>query len=243
MTSEQLGERPSPRPRADLKSAFAPPNRASSLGGRLSRVPMPPTPATQGPDNTPAAVQPPAEVAVTTIQEEDSIPPAVSPPAPTASDAEEAAPSATSPGEGRSRQKKSTAVARNSKKGGDRRQAAEGGTATTIVYLPGEILERLRQERLRTGATYTELVLDALDATHTRLAQLLEAMDRPQARPAGSLFAGASHSRLVAAQPKAQITLRPRVSDAEVIDALARDHDTNRSKLVSVALDAHLKDA
>jgi hypothetical protein len=45
------------------------------------------------------------------------------------------------------------------------------------------------------------------------------------------------------AQPKAQITLRPRASDAEVIDSLVRDHGTNRSKLVTIALTAHLPDA
>lgn len=123
----------------------------------------------------------------------------------------------------------------------ERRTAkAEGGTATTIVYLPGDVLELLRQHRLRTGSTYTDLVLDALDATHARLGELLAETDRPQARPAGSLFAGTSRSRAAAAQPKAQITLRPRTSDAEVIDALARDHGTNRSKLVTVALTAHL---
>jgi uncharacterized protein (DUF1778 family) len=120
---------------------------------------------------------------------------------------------------------------------------AEGGTVTTIVYLPAEVLQRLRQARLRSGQTYTELVLDALDATHTRLADLLATADRPQTRPAGSLFAGPLRSAPATAQPKAQITLRPRASDAEVIDTLARDHGTNRSKLVTIALNAHLPDA
>lgn len=227
MSVENLGERPTPRPRADLKSAFAPPDRTSRLGGRLAKPPRPTSlapaaEATAG-ESTPAREieQPPAPAA----QRPESGPAL----------AQEAAPptrksAATGAGDRRGRK-----TARRAK-----RQVAEGGTATTIVYLPGEVLELLRQQRLRTGSTYTDLVLDALDATHLRLGELLEATEQPQTRPAGSLFAGTGRSRSATAQPKAQITLRPRTSDAEVIDGLARDLGTNRSKLVEVALTAHL---
>lgn len=226
MTAEHLGERPNPRPRADLSSAFAPPDRASRLGGRLARAPHP-SGAQEPTGEDGGAIEPAAMPAVAPRPGQGG--PSV---ASTRQPAPSPEPSPTSRGGKRGRSAASQAKQRN----------AEGGTATTIVYLPGEVLELLRQHRLRTGTTYTDLVLDALDATHPRLGELLAATDRPQARPAGSLFAGTNRSRPAAAQPKAQITLRPRTSDAEVIDALARDLGTNRSKLVTVALRAHLTD-
>lgn len=227
MSAEHLGERPTPRPRADLSSAFAPPDRASRLGGKLTRAPRPSvTKEPRGEDSAAAE-------------------PAAAPPAPPRPDKQEAAtesaeetpaPPRDPPAASRSLRRGRSAASQT------RQRNAEGGTTTTIVYLPGEVLDLLRQHRLRTGCTYTDMVLDALDATHPRLGELLAVTERAPARPAGSLFTGSDRSRSVAAQPKAQITLRPRSGDAEVIDALARKHGTNRSKLVTVALTAHLTD-
>jgi hypothetical protein len=117
--------------------------------------------------------------------------------------------------------------------------SAEGGTVTSIVYLPGDLLERLRRVRAATGFAYTQLVLDALDATHQILGDLVAQAAAPRARPAGSLFSGPS-STAATVQPKVQITLRPRRSDATVIDQLAASHCVSRSQLVSLALTAHL---
>lgn len=235
MTTEQLGEHPSPRPRADLSSAFSPPNRVSGLSGRLARasrsVTAPPSPPSDSAADVPAPPLPATPAAEKAAGEK--APPQ---PTPTFQDTEPEAPLLALPNQPARRPSRSRPAA-------PRQVDAEGGTVTTIVYLPAEVLQRLRQARLRSGQTYTELVLDALDATHIRLADLLAAADRPQTRPAGSLFAGARRSAPPTAQPKAQITLRPRASDAEVIDSLARDHGTNRSKLVTIALTAHLPDA
>jgi hypothetical protein len=232
MTTEQLGEHPSPRPRADLSSSFSPPNRASGLSGRLARtsrsVPAPPSPPA---DPAADAQAPPLSAPPATEKTAgEKAPPQPAPTSPD-TDPETALPALPhQPARRASRTRAPTPL----------RGDTEGGTITTIVYLPAEVLQQLRQARLRSGQTYTELVLDALDATHTRLADLLAAADRPQTRPAGSLFVGARRAAPATAQPKAQITLRPRASDAETIDALARDHGTNRSKLVTIALTAHL---
>lgn len=227
MSVENLGERPTPRPRADLSSAFAPPDRASRLGGRLGRPirPIPVAPAEDATDGEPATDRE-ADQPVSQASPEPEFMPAPS---------REASQSTGGVTSTRTGDKRGRKPAQRLK-----RQQSEGATATTIIYLPGDVLELLRQQRLRTGSTYTDLVLDALDATHPRLVELLEATNQPHTRPAGSLFAGTNRSRSVAAQPKAQITLRPRTSDADVIDALARDLGTSRSKLVEVALSAHL---
>jgi hypothetical protein len=226
MTAEQLGEHPSPRPRADLSSSFGPPDRASGLSGRLAR-PSRPVGAPTSSTSAPAAEEAAGE----------KTPPQLEP---SSQDTEPEAPLLALTNQAAPRSARPTNRVRAA---APKRIDAEGGTVTTIVYLPAEVLQRLRQARLRSGQTYTELVLDALDATHTRLADLLATADRPQTRPAGSLFAGPLRSAPATAQPKAQITLRPRASDAEIIDTLARDHGTNRSKLVTIALNAHLPDA
>ena len=116
---------------------------------------------------------------------------------------------------------------------------SEGAVVSSIVYVPGDVLERLRRTRAASGVTYTQLVLDALDGTHAVLADLVAKATEPAARPAGSLFSGPS-SAPATINPKVQITLRPRSSDAAVIDKLAADLGTSRSLLVSLALQAHL---
>lgn len=236
--AESLGDKPSPRPRADLSGAFGPPNRSGGLAGRLAR----PTrrPAGTDDDAATAASRPVAATEPSTATDT-----AVDDSAPTfaASGAEQEVPGsppaavpAASPTARPQRKAPRTKVA-------DREPAqqdsAEGGTVTSIVYLPGDLLERLRQARAATGFTYTQLALDALDATHRVLADLVAQAAASRARPAGSLFSGPSSSAAVV-QPKVQITLRPRRSDAAVIDELAASHSVSRSQLVTLALTAHL---
>lgn len=228
--AEGLGDKPSPRPRADLSGAFGPPNRSGGLAGRLAR----PAPRTATPDSgtTPGAESPsspPAErtAPAPTVAAERGIP-----------TTPEVVPPTTEQTGARSTKKSSRRKAGRSEttqsSGGP-----EGGTVTSIVYLAGDLLERLRRARAATGFTYTHLVLDALDGTHERLAELVAQATAPRARPAGSLFSGPSSAAAII-QPKVQITLRPRSSDAAVIDQLATSHGVSRSQLVALALSAHL---
>lgn len=234
--AEGLGDKPSPRPRADLSGAFGPPNRSGGLAGRLARPARRPAetddatpaegrlvPAVAEPTAWVTAIDDPAPASTPTGGAEQEVPSSAVVPA--------AHPS--------TRPQKKAPRTKAANKEPEKQDNAEGGTVTSIVYLPGDLLERLRRARAATGFTYTQLVLDALDATHQVLADLVAQVAAPRARPAGSLFSGPS-STAAAVQPKVQITLRPRRSDAAVVDQLAASHSISRSQLVTLALTAHL---
>src|SRR4051812_18052038 len=140
MTTEQLGEHPSPRPRADLSSSFSPPNRASGLSGRLARtsrsVPAPPSPPAD-----PAADAPAPPLSAPPATEKTAGEKAPPQPAPTSPDTDPETDPETAlqalphqPARGASRTRASAPL----------RGDTEGGTVTTIVYLPAEVLQQLR---------------------------------------------------------------------------------------------------
>src|SRR5687768_2686005 len=91
MTTEQLGDHPSPRPRADLSSSFGPPNRASSLSGRLARAPRPGT-APMSPLLDPAADAPAHPLPASPVAERTAGEKAPLQPNPTSQDTEPEAP-------------------------------------------------------------------------------------------------------------------------------------------------------
>lgn len=111
---------------------------------------------------------------------------------------------------------------------------------TVIVYLPASLRDRLRAQASSRGATFTDLALEAVDATHGRLDQLLADTRRPT-RP-GSLFAAPPpRRRLRHSEPQVQVSLRLTRSNLDVLDRLTREHTApSRSALVSAALGAHL---
>lgn len=246
-SGEHLGEKPSPRPRTDLSGAFGPPNRASGLAGRLARPTRDTTERRSVPVNPPTDAIPTGPAVAIALQEGAAAPAmdapqAASPSAPArdtepaATPADAAAAPVTNSPKGRTK-KASTTRAKTA--AAPAKANGEGAVVSSIVYVPGDVLERLRRTRAASGLTYTQLVLDALDGTHAVLADLVAKATEPAARPAGSLFSGPS-SAPATINPKVQITLRPRSSDAAVIDRLAADLGTSRSLLVSLALQAHL---
>ena len=119
---------------------------------------------------------------------------------------------------------------------------ATGGSSplVVIVYLPASLRTRLREASARTGATYTDLTLDAIDSTHTHLTDLLANPARPNHSP--SLFTNRpAHRRRRHSEPQVQVSLRLTISQLQVIDNLVSDCGApNRSALVSAALEAQL---
>jgi hypothetical protein len=109
-----------------------------------------------------------------------------------------------------------------------------------IVYLPVSLRDRLRTAAGARGATYTTVVLEALDATHDKLDELLGG-HRPNLRP-GSLFSSeVGRSRPRSAEPHVQVSLRLTRSNLQVVDRLVSEHDApNRSALVASAVAAYL---
>jgi hypothetical protein len=110
----------------------------------------------------------------------------------------------------------------------------------TAVYVTPEVFARAETyRRQHKGRTNADVVLDALEACHERLGELLAAAHGP-ARPAGGLFPGRPATRRT---PKhgVQLQFRPTQAQLAVIDRLVGEHHAaSRSELVSAALDAFL---
>lgn len=111
---------------------------------------------------------------------------------------------------------------------------------TVIVYLPVSVRDRLREMAAVRGATYTELTLEAIDATHQRLGDLLTRTS--VARRPDSLFSGSTPRRRERhSEPQVQVSLRLIRSQLDVVDRLVDDHSaSSRSALVTAALRGHL---
>ncbi len=121
-----------------------------------------------------------------------------------------------------------------------RSETAEDPIQPVIVYLSASLRDRVRERVASTRVTYTELTLEAIDATHPRLGDIL-AERRPKARES-SLFRGPSRPRRQHHdEPQVQVSLRPARRDLEVIDRLVVELGaSSRSALIATALTAYL---
>ncbi|HWS32514.1 MAG TPA: hypothetical protein VN408_07200 [Actinoplanes sp.] len=108
---------------------------------------------------------------------------------------------------------------------------------SVIVYLPVSVRSRLRELAASTGRSHTQLVFDALNATHTRLDGLLFE------EPVGTdgIFLAQRSGRRRHREDRVQVSIRPHPANLAVIDDLAARHTTgNRSALIAAALDEFL---
>jgi hypothetical protein len=122
--------------------------------------------------------------------------------------------------------------------------AADDGVG---VYLADRLRQRLRtfhRDRQQAGEealTYTDIVLDAIEANAERLGELLTDPQQPGPRRTGSLFVGRQPRRQRHDETHVQVTLRPSTEDLAVIEGLVEQHGApSRSYLISRVLDAYL---
>lgn len=113
---------------------------------------------------------------------------------------------------------------------------ATGGMQTIVVYISASI-----RERLRNGAgehTFTEVVLMALDATHSSL----QTKFGESASTTKSMFAGRGRpTSRRHSEPHVQVSLRPLRDDLAVIDQLTEGLNApSRSAMINAALDEYL---
>lgn len=111
-----------------------------------------------------------------------------------------------------------------------------------VVYLPRSIFQALAERAQADNTTRTALLLNAVNATHPALAEALVA-DAAQwsVRAAGDLFDVPQSRR--PAEPTVQTTVRLTDHQLQVLDDLSAQHRTNRSKLLTVALQLYLATA
>ncbi|WP_157751053.1 hypothetical protein [Actinoplanes derwentensis] len=123
--------------------------------------------------------------------------------------------------------------------------AASGGAGvraggSVIVYLSVSLRSRLRERAAATGRSHTQLVFDALNATHMRLDGLLGAFPA-QPGLADGIFLAQRSGRRLHREDRVQVSIRPHPANLAVIDELAARHTTgNRSALIATALDEFL---
>jgi hypothetical protein len=122
---------------------------------------------------------------------------------------------------------------------------------TAVVYLTQDVHARLkryveaarRRPAVRDAAgrvlprpSFTSVVLEAVQAEHARLEQIVG----PAEVPATSLFTPRRPQRRVLAGLQVQVTLTPGRDNVEVLDGLATGCDVSRSALVDAVLDVWL---
>lgn len=241
---------PRPMPRQDLSAFAAPRGVAVSRLAPRRRPAAPPdadsaVPNGQGDSHTPSApatgssaTQP---ATVERLDELATAEPAVKPVEPNDKDAAPQTPAPTKPS---SRARGSRAASgREEERGASATSATEprlGGQI--IVYLKDGVADRLRATAKQSGRTHLQLIVDAIDATHSELPDLLEAagyIDRRESSLFGDSVKGLR--RRATGERKAQIGVRPPVGILGVIDQVVVDCAApNRSALIEVALDRHL---
>lgn len=123
------------------------------------------------------------------------------------------------------------------------RRATRRPPASVVVYLSISLRARLRAHAETGGRSHTQIVFDALNATHTRLAELAaaSAAHHPDVQPGDGLFVAQRSARRVHDEDQVQVSIRPNPTNLDVIDQLADRHTSgNRTALIALALDEYL---
>lgn len=103
------------------------------------------------------------------------------------------------------------------------------------VYLPRSLFEALAQAAVQRQQSRTALMLLAVNATHSRLAERLTS---EPAAP-GSLF-DVPQVKVAPTEPNTQTSIRVTDQQLSVLEALAAQSRTNRSKVLAAALELYL---
>jgi hypothetical protein len=213
VTGPQLGKDASGVPLTDLSGLFGGPVTAAvpdRAAGVPKLAPPPGRSATSLPNSSPA--EPPTTL-VPLAQDTAVAPPAV--PA-----------SATTP-----------EVANRVPAPRRARKSKKRHPSSVVVYLPVSLRTRLRVHATNTSRSHTQIVFDALNGTHDRLAELVTAARRSAEQPTDGLFVVQQPSRRVHSEDQVQVSIRPNPANLAVIDHLADRHTAgNRSALITLAL-------
>jgi hypothetical protein len=107
-----------------------------------------------------------------------------------------------------------------------------------IVYVSVSVRERLRHRRRTDGTPFADIVLDAVEATHDTLDDLIASRRPPTERSA--LFVRSARAA-AGDEPHVQVYLRLPAENLRILDHLTQTHRApNRSALIGAALEAYL---
>ncbi len=113
--------------------------------------------------------------------------------------------------------------------------------SSVVIYLSVSLRSRLRDYAQNTSRSHTQIVFDALNATHHRLAELAAASSKQPAEQSDGLFVVQRSTRQLHEEDQVQVSIRPNPTNLAVIDRLAEQHTSgNRTALIAVALDEYL---
>ncbi len=190
------------------------PMKTPNLAGLLKRPPTPPK------DTSPQAMQPKA---ASTVDEPDRIDVAA-----------KAAPTKQATSRSRSRSRTSEPPPAQAA------APAREYLRSVMVYLPRSLHQQLRARAEEEQTTATALMLTAVNATHTRLGQLLTRVETTGHRThPGDLFA-VPQGRTTA-EPRVQTTIRVTDAQFQALNDLTAQHHVNRSKLIVTAVGEWLR--
>jgi hypothetical protein len=122
-------------------------------------------------------------------------------------------------------------------------ESAVRAGSSVVVYLSVSLRSRLRAFATASGRSHTQIVFDALNATHDKLSALVTA-GGPASAAADGIFLAQRTGRRQHREDQVQVSIRPHPANLAVIDQLAALHTVgNRSALIAVALEAFLPTA
>lgn len=121
-------------------------------------------------------------------------------------------------------------------------KASKRHPSSVVVYLSVTLRQRLRVNAGATSRSHTQIVFAALNASHSRLADLTtRSGQQPPEQPADGLFVVQQSGRRFHDEDQVQVSIRPNPANLAVIDQLAAQHTGgNRSALIALALDDYL---
>jgi hypothetical protein len=134
------------------------------------------------------------------------------------------------------------AAAAPARRTSSRSSKASRHPSSVVVYLSVTLRQRLRVNAGATSRSHTQIVFAALNASHSRLADLAtRSGQQPPEQPADGLFVVQQSGRRLHDEDQVQVSIRPNPANLAVIDQLAAQHTGgNRSALIALALDDYL---
>lgn len=244
-----LGSDPTPPPRRDLTDTFGglklPPRRRSAQDPPAGETPEPPQKAADAGKAARGKAARGKAAAAGGGAGDDRLAKERKTPARGRATASKAKPAGEEPAETAGDQEQDRSQPARGRRGRPRKPASAQADQTLVtnrvVYVPDDVRDALAMMCTRTRRTRTQVVLEAIAATHTRLGDLVEADLAPTVIK-GELWDQVVYPNRRSQPAKRQLFITPTIQQLATIDRLVDESGArDRSHLVVVALREHLQ--